>query len=469
MKLRPYQQALLDEARGHLKRGVKSILLQLPTGGGKTVITATMLGRAAAKGHRCAFGVHRRELVKQSIATFEEVGIAHGVVSAGWYMDGGPRVQICSVPTWVKRTKYLGDFSLIVWDECHHIAAGTWDQLHRQYPKAVHIGLTATPERLDGRGLGDWFDVMVNGPTTRELIEAGFLSPYRLFSRPSVDMTGAAVAGGEYRHEDVMRLLDSSTILGDAVEHYLEHAQGRRAVAFEASIDRSRELVERFKAAGIAAQHLDGGDSPAHRDQVLADFQAGRLKVVSNVDLFGEGFDLPSLECVILNRPTHSLGLYLQQVGRGLRIHPGKRDCVILDHAGNFTRHGAPDEVRQWTLTGREPKAGAGRDATAPQGPVCTACFAISPPGSSHCVECKTALPVRQRELRMVDGQLVEVEVQSVDEQAARDWAEFARARARAEHYPDFQALVREGRRRKLRNPEGWAMHVLEGRERAKF
>jgi superfamily II DNA or RNA helicase len=468
VQLRPYQQGLLDEARAHLKAGVKSILLQLPTGGGKTVITATMLGRAAAKGHRCAFGVHRRELVKQSIATFNEVGIPHGVVSAGWYMDGGPRVQICSVPTWLRRTKYLGKFQLIVWDECHHIAAGSWDELHRQYPEAVHIGLTATPERLDGRGLGDWFDVMVNGPTLRELIQQGFLSPYRLFSKPSVDMAGAAVSGGEYRREDVVRMLDQSTILGDAVEHYQKHAAGRRAVAFEASIDRSRALVEKFRAAGIAAEHLDGGDSAAHRDQVLADFEAGRVRVVSNVDLFGEGFDLPSLECVIMNRPTHSLGLYLQQVGRGLRIYPGKQDCVILDHAGNFDRHGAPDEPRRWTLKGRKPAQGGAGEEKAPVGPVCTACFAISPPGSAVCVECGTEFPPRRRELRMVDGQLVEVEVGPRDDQAARDFAEYARARARAEMFPDFQALVREGRRRKLRNPEGWAMHVLEGRQRAK-
>lgn len=467
MKLRPYQQALLDEARAHLKAGVKSILLQLPTGGGKTVVTATMLGRAAERGFRCAFGVHRRELVKQSIETFNAVGIPHGVVSAGWYMDGGPRVQICSVPTWLRRTKYLGRFNLIVWDECHHIAAGSWDELHRQYPDAVHIGLTATPERLDGRGLGDWFDVMVKGPDLRALIEAGFLSPYRLFSKPAVDMDGVGLAGGDYRRDDMVRMLDQSTIMGDAVEHYLKHARGRRAVAFEATIDRSRALVDRFREAGIAAEHLDGGSSTAHRDQVLADFETGRVQVVSNVDLFGEGFDLPQLECVIMNRPTHSLGLYLQQAGRGLRIYPGKQDCVILDHAGNYKRHGAPDEPRDWTLTGRKPRPGGGSEETAPVGPICNSCFAISPPGASQCVECGTPFPKRHRELRMVDGELVEVEV-GQDDQAARDFAEYARARLKAEAFPDFHSLVREGRRRKLRNPEGWAMHVLEGRARAK-
>jgi len=452
LELRDYQRDIIDAVRERLKAGVRSVLIQLPTGGGKTVLTAKMIGTAAAKGYRAWFTVHRRELIRQSTRTFHQVGIPHGIIAAQAPMDIRRRVQIASIQTLVRRLDRLAPPDLIVWDECHHLAAGTWAKIYATYPDAIHIGLSATPERLDGAGLAPFFQEMVRGPTVRELIDAGYLSEFRMFSMPSVSMEGVHHQGGDFKRKEVMERLEKSTIIGDAVSHYVRHAMGRRGIVFEASVERSERAAEAFRAAGVPAMHVDGNTDPVVRDRAMADLEAGHLKILTNVDLFGEGVDVPAIEVIHCCRPTDSLALWLQQCGRGLRPSPGKDYCLIFDHAGNLQRHGPPDLDREWTLAGHK---GDKREGDGPGPRQCPACLSTAnPPGALVCLECRKPFPVQSREIEQIDGELQEVEVAAMRRQAARE-------QSLAE---DYESLVRLGRMRGYRNPEGWAEHVCRGR-----
>lgn len=458
MQLRPYQQHGLDEIRAHLRAGIRSVLWQMPTGAGKTASTAHMLGSAAQKGRRAWFVCHRRELILQSHRAFQKAGVPHGIIAAGFDIAGLRPVQICSVQTLARRLDRVATPDLIVWDECHHLAAGSWSSIYQRFPKAVHIGLSATPQRLDGQGLEAYFTRMVTGPTVRELIEAGFLVPYRLFAPGGgPDLSGVHTRMGDYVKSEVAAIMDKPRIVGDAVEHYRKLAMGRRAVVFAVSIEASHRIVEMFCAAGIPAEHVDGETPTEQRDAAIRRFECGQTRVLSNVELFGEGFDLPAIEAVILMRPTQSLALYLQMVGRGLRTADGKDDCIILDHAGNCARHGLPDDEREWTLAGGLERSKRGeRDPDDQPIRQCLACYAISPAAMDRCRECGTPFPVRARKVQEVAGELTEVAVLEARRKAKKEQALAG----------SFEALVELGRMRGYKQPHLWARHVWNAREK---
>lgn len=452
--LRDYQVRIIEEVRGLLKAGARSVLIQSPTGSGKTALTAHMLGTASGRGHRCFFTVHRRELIKQSVRTFNTVGIPHGVVAAGWLADRRPLVQIAGIQTLARRYDRIPTPKLVVWDEAHHLAAKSWTAVHDAYPDAVHIGLSATPERLDGQGLGTFFEHMVCGPTVAELIEAGWLAPYRLYAPAGVDLSGVHSRAGDYAKDELRAVMDRPAITGDAVEHYRRLAPFKRAVAFCVSIEHSQHVVEQFNAAGFPAAHVDGETDPVVRDATIQRFERGDIRILSNVDLFSEGFDLPALECSILLRPTQSLALYLQQCGRALRPCDGKTEALILDHAGNSARHGLPDDERQWSLEGRAQRRKKADDESVPVR-VCPRCFAAQPPAVGNCRYCGALFVAKPREVEQVDGELVEV-----DPAVAR--RERLKEQARATTLED---LVELGRRKKYRHPEKWAAYVWTARQ----
>ena len=316
-----------------------------------------MLGTAAERGMPSWFIVHRRELINQSSRAFTGEGIKHGIISANYEVNRTALVQIASIQTLSRRYHKYRVPSLIVWDECHHIAANSWSKIFSLYPNSVHIGLTATPERLDGTGLDKWFRVMVKGPSVAWLIENKYLSNYKLYAPSKVDLTNVRTRMGDYVGSELTAVVDKPSITGDAIKHYKKLADGKRAVVFCASIEHSKHVVKQFLDAGIPAAHVDGETDINERDAAIRRFRDGTIKILSNVELFGEGFDVPCIEAAILLRPTQSLGLYLQQVGRSLRPNPGKDYAVILDHAGNCERHGLPDDEREWTLAGREKKS----------------------------------------------------------------------------------------------------------------
>lgn len=452
---RDYQEELIGRVRVKL-RTKRRVLLQLPTGGGKTVVGGKMIENAARKGHHCLFTVHRRELIEQTVDTFNDVGIRHGVIASGVPFQLLERVQVASIDTLKHRMNKGSNLfppRFIIVDEAHHVGAAGWKAVLSAYPEAFIVGLSATPERLDGKGLDDVFDDIVVGPSTGWLISKGFLCDYRAFAPGdgAPDMRGVETARGDYVRGQTSAVMDKPTITGNAISHYQRLAAGQSAVCFCVSIEHSKHVAEQFRAAGVMSWHLDGSTPYGERSEAIRAFRNGEIKVLTNVDLFGEGFDLPSLVASILLRPTKSLALYLQQVGRCLRTAPGKKRALILDHAGNIARHGLPDEERDWSLKGRVNKkkeAGAPLDARQ-----CPRCFALHRP-APICPECGHVYEGSPREVEEVDGELHEINVREQRRVAA---AEQARAQS-------LEQLIELGKRRGYRNPQRWAAHVFTAR-----
>ena len=432
--LRPYQTNAIDEARQAYQGGARSVLFQLPTGGGKTITASTVVHGAAMKRNPVWWLTHRRELVAQASKTFYELGIPHGTVQAGHISDTTALVQVASIQTIARRIGQVPDPSLIVFDEAHHIGAASWDALFHAFPKAKILGLTATPWRLDGQGLGHWFDHMVEGPTTRQLIDEGSLCEFRLFAPSAPDLAGIKMAAGDYQRGALAKAMDKPTIVGDAITHYTKLCAGKRAVVFAAGVENSKHIVAQFNAAGIPAEHVDGTMDAATRDAIVDRFRRGDTLILSNADLFGEGFDVPAIEAAILLRPTKSLSLYLQQVGRALRPMAGKAEAIILDHAGNSLTHGLPDDLREWSLDDREKRRKA--DPSEVSVRQCEECFFVYRPAPS-CPQCGHAPKINVREIEQVEGTLEEVKRAAKVERwnderecvTLADWQELARRR----------------------------------------
>lgn len=407
--LRPYQRTLLQQIRDAIRAGKKRILVQSATGSGKTVLIAAMLQGLAAKQNRGWFINHRREILRQSVRTLTTAAdVSVGIVQSGVKLEPSELIQVCAIQSLVRRVDRLQSPHVLVWDECHHVASKSWAALHEAYPDAVHIGLTATPARLDGRGLGPWFDVLLEGPSTADLIQQDWLAPYRLIAPPTrLDLSGVHTVAGDYNRKEADTAMTGSTVMGDALTEYQRRCAGARALLFLWSIEASKQTVARFQSAGIAAAHVDGTTPERERDAVMARFRAGELRVLSNVDLVSEGFDVPDLDAVFLLRPTASLGLYLQQVGRALRPAAGKT-ALIVDHVGNYTRHGLPDDPRAWSLDGEaKPPASTLKVKT------CARCFAVERVWAASCSQCGAPFVAvaAPREVEQVEGALAEVDI----------------------------------------------------------
>jgi len=414
LTLRPYQTQMVDGVRAEFHAGRHRVMLQAPTGCGKTAIATYMLGQTVAVNRSAWFIVHRRELLKQSADAFERAGVPYHVVATAWTKrpaeTPGRGVLLTSIQTVARRVSSMHVPGLIVWDESHHVAAKSWTSLFEWAKASWHVGLSATPERLDGKGLDKWFDSMVEGPSTAWLIEQGYLCPFVPLVPPNgIEASGVKKSMGDYARGQLAAISDVPTITGNAVEHYKKWAPGKRAIAFCVSVNHSKHVAEQFNAAGIPAAHCDGQTAPDVRDAILEDFRNGKLLLLSNVELFGEGFDVPGIEAVIMLRPTQSVALYLQQVGRSLRPAPGKERAIILDHAGNIERHGRPDDLWAWDLQGKEAREKRSKSKRLSM-TICPECFAAQPAGASRCVICGHAFGLAggDRVVKQVAGELVE-------------------------------------------------------------
>lgn len=450
IQLRPYQTSLIDGGRNAYREGKRAVLFNLPTGGGKTVTASTIVHGAAQKSNVVWWLCHRRELVAQASATFHSLGIQHGTVQSGHVSNPGALVQVGSIQTVAKRLHELPEPALIVFDEAHHIGAASWADIFHRFPKARVLGLTATPWRLDGQGLGQWFQAMIEGPTVAELIENGSLCRYRLFAPAMPDLSGVATAAGDYQRGALAAAMDKPQIVGDAIGHYKRLCGGKRAVVFAAGVDNSKHIVAQFLDAGVPAEHVDGSMTAFERDAAVERFRSGQTLILSNSDLFGEGFDVPAIEAAILLRPTKSLSLHLQQVGRALRPCAGKDEAIILDHAGNSLLHGLPDDVREWSLDDREKKKRAAPLET----PVkqCAECFFVHRP-ARQCPNCGHVPEVKAREIEVVEGTLTEVKA-------------VPRAKFKEQGKANsLEGLIDLGRQRGYKNPEFWARKVWASRQ----
>lgn len=407
MNLRPYQQEAIDRARSAYVQGARGVVIVAPTGAGKTVIAAEVVRLSIARGGRVLIVVPRREIVAQTVGKLRVVGISPRVVAAGQDADGDPRVVVAMAQTLVRRAAdCIEPPSLVIVDEAHLAVADTYAQILERWPRARHMLLTATPCRTDGRGLGEIAQALVEVASVRELVTTGHLVPPVVYSAQAPDLSGIRKgASGELSPSQAGARYQVACIMGDTVQQISDRCQGRRVLLFASSVEHSQALTETLTALGYRAAHIDGKTPAAERAQTLADLGAGRLDVVSNYGCLCEGLDVPAIGAIVVARSTQSEALWRQMVGRGLRPHAGKNDCIVIDQGGNAHRHGHPLAGRLWSLDGR-----AKRETDAATCRTCPACLAIYEPAPA-CPRCGVAhVPDERkgpRELKRTELRLV--------------------------------------------------------------
>ena len=459
IELRHYQEKLLEDLRQSMRQGNRRILAVMPTGAGKGTTIAVMVRTAAERGKRVLILAHRKELITDLSKRIASLGIDHGIICAGHLEDLTKPVQVGSVQTVVRRIDRIPEPCLIVQDEAHHLIRGNmWGRIIDTWPDAYLIGKTATPARLSGEGLGEghggYFTDIVLGPSVADLTFWGFLSASRIYAPPVVaDLSGIRRRAGDYANDQAAAAMDRPTVTGDAIAHYQRLAAGQQAIAFCCNVAHAVSVCDAFKTAGIGAALLLG--NTPDRDQVVADYASGAVRVLVTVDVVSEGFDVPAACCAILLRPTQSLGLYLQQVGRVLRPAPGKDAALILDHVGNVTRHGFPDDPRQWSLAEGAVRS---RGTAAPSVRTCPQCYAAFKP-APQCPVCGAqCAPIKSRVIKQLAGELQELRRESVQQRIAeRNCAKRERQAART--LPELLALAKE-----RGYAPGWAYRIHQAR-----
>jgi len=467
LQLRDYQQRGVNEIRSRFRAGDRNVLYQLSTGGGKTICFCYITEGAARRGNSVLILVHRQELIRQTSRSLNEIGVSHGIIAPG-FTPSFDLVQIASVQTLVRRLHKITPPRLIISDECHHATATSWAKIFNYFPEANILGVTATPCRLDGRGLGrhcgGFFDSMVNGPPLSDLIRLGHLSRPVLYAPPvGAQLDSLRKRYGEFVTADAAAVMDKPVITGNAVEHYRRLCAGMPAIAFCASVAHAEHVAEQFRAAGFQAASIDGGMHDNERKGRIAALGNGHLNVLTSCDIISEGTDIPVVGGAILLRPTASLSLCMQQIGRALRVFPGKEKAVILDHVGNIARHrlelmGHPDGDIEWSLDGETGgKSKKGEQEETIKTKQCEQCYAVHLP-SPKCPYCGYEYQTSVREIASVSGELEEIDAEQIERDRAKQFR--AREEAACKTLEDWQALA-ESRGYK----PGWAHHRFNARQ----
>jgi superfamily II DNA or RNA helicase len=436
MNLRDYQISLVNKTRIDSLTSNK-VLAVLPCGGGKTVMFAFICASHLQKNPNgyVWFLVHRQELIDQTIETFDKHGISRD------------RVLIAMVQSVSRHLDRYSAPSLIVFDEAHHATAGTWTKIVTAFFHSPIIGLTATPCRLDGSGLGNVFGVMSVGVSAKWLIEHKYLSEYDYYA-PKIDFDEAAwkIKGNDYDLDSVGKSMDKPKIYGDILK-YIDDK--RKTIIYAPNISFSKKIEEML---GSKCRHFDGDTPKKERKQIIEDFRCGKISVLTNVNLIGEGFDVPDCDCCILLRPTMSVALYIQQASRCLRYKIGKR-AVIYDLVGNVYKHGLPTEDRQWFLN----KPVKVRNKTNDKELIvrtCKNCFRVYEGQNRICPYCGHDNGKTQREIEL-DKKAELQKIEALERKKER--MEVGKCR-------DFPSLVELGKKRGYKNPAAWANYILKGR-----
>jgi superfamily II DNA or RNA helicase len=437
IKLRKYQTVLNQRINDAWLNGASNILAVLPTGGGKTVCISSLVEGIVS----CVIA-HRQELVSQISLALAKNGITHRIIGSqkvikmivGMHMlqfgrsyyNHQAKTAVAGVDTLIRRgdelKNWLPTVKLWVTDEAHHLTKeNKWGKAVSMFPNAKGLGVTATPLRADGRGLGREFDgvmdVMIVGSSMRQLINDGHLTEYRIFAPVTTDLDLTEVkltASGDYSKKGISEAVansglvvhEKSTVVGDVVSHYQRIAPGKLGITFVPDMETGREIEAQFNSVGVPAVLVNAKTPCDQRAAILRKFATKEYMQLINVDLFGEGFDLPAIECLSMARPTASYGLFVQMFGRVLRLMQGKKHGLIIDHVGNVAKHGLPDAPRQWTLE-RKTKKQQSVPTTVKS---CPACTFVYPRFKRECPDCGYyPEPVERRSLEHVDGDLTEL------------------------------------------------------------
>jgi len=355
MQLRPYQSDLYTAVRDAFAAGHRRVCMQLATGAGKTAIFSTMTASSKARRNRVWIVVPRDELLTQASETLARLGVDHGRIDARHAESTAFAVHVVSRQTLIRRwakIKHWPDFLIV--DECHLGYRFQADLQARAPEGTKFVGVTASPERLDGLGLSDLYDVLVEGPPLTTLIEQGYLVPITYYAPPLDGLEGVHRRGYEYDEADLAALLERRKVYGSAIDHYQRHADGRSALVFCRSVAAAEDVAHRFSVAGYRFEPISGGTPRAQRVALVDGLRSGELAGLASCELTTYGLDVPRVSCLILLRPTTSKALQVQMIGRGLRTAPGKTDCVVIDHVNMIEEFKHPYKPHEWAFFGRE-------------------------------------------------------------------------------------------------------------------
>jgi superfamily II DNA or RNA helicase len=412
-----------------------------------TIVFSTIAKNIAAKEQRALILVHRHQLLKQASESLSSMGVKHDLFKGG----GGrfchtmkEQIMVASIQSYARHCSKLPDFDLIIIDEAHRSCSASYRKVFDSYLSTYFLGVTATPKRLDGQPLGDLYEAMVHGPTTKELIDDGYLSPYRAFIGVTANLNSVGKSMGDYNLAQLSEAMKDKKIVGDCVKSYRQHANGLPAIAFCVNIAHAQETAQAFRDAGYRAIHVEGGQSKDYISDGLKGLASGAYHVICSCDLISEGVDVPVVTAAILLRPTMSIAMARQQIGRIMRpmyargmpldtpeqrkeaIQKGvKPNAIILDHAGVLANHGLPDADVVWSLEGETKKKGKS-EKSAGAGLIRCECQAKYPAALSACPRCGKPKPGAEGGVEAVDGEMLEIteqlKKQFNDSAAIRAW-----------------------------------------------
>ena len=456
MQLRDYQLDLVDRARSAL-RTHRRVIIQMATGGGKTPVGAHIIQRAAARNSEIWMIAHKNFLVEQASDKLRQFQVPHGIISSSTVYNPRQRVHVCSLGVLRNRRRQMRPPKLILWDECHHIGARTWAEIIDDYPETAHVGLTATPVRPGGGGLGDHFEDMVIGPSVADLVQWGKqhqgegLCGYRYFSaRHSVSGEGLHSRAGDFIAEELGQVMDKPAIIGDAVFEFKANAGDRRFLTFAPTVQFSEHIAEKYRDEGVNCVHLDGSTDKRTIKSALADLARGSIQGVSSVNLFLEGLDVTAIECVQWLRHTKSIVVKMQGDGRGMRNERSKRDLLILDHVENWKRFGMPDDEQDWSLDPDRKARLTDGASTTRECPKCYSRFSIS---KAVCPECKTVYPTKARSIDEIDGEMFELNPDDIRGKVKKPESPAMKAQRQTRTMEGLADLFRRQKQEKLGRP----------------
>lgn len=442
--LREHQLRAMGMLRQSLRAGNRRVVVAMPTGAGKTRLAAEIVNGALLKGNRVAFTVPAISLIDQTVQMFESEGIdAIGVMQGNHVRtDRSQPVQVVSVQTLSRRQR--PDADVVVVDECHVRFASVRDWMKAE-PGKVFIGLSATPW---ARGMaGDWQDLVV-AVQMEELIERGFLSPFRVFAPAHPDMSGVAIKGGDYAEDGSAKVMGS--LVADVVSTWAEKARGLPTLVFAVNRAHAAQLVEQFASAGIAMGYCDANVDLIEREFLFRQMVRGDIAGIVNVGTLTTGVDA-DIRCIVLARPTRSEMLFVQMIGRGLRTAHGKVECLVLDHADNHARLGFVTDIRHSRLKGgKERKEPTRQERGEPMPKECSSCGLLKPPKVRRCPKCGFE-PKPQSNIETEEGELIEI--------ARHMKAQKLKGEQKQKFYSELVAIARQrGRSR------GWIAHAYRDR-----
>lgn len=409
MKLRQYQQDTIQEIRNSLKTGLKRVMVMSPTGSGKTVLAATIVKNASEKGKRTWFICDNVELVEQTIETFEKFGLSVGVIQGiHEKTDYTKQIQVVTAQTITRRwqrfdqnRQWLPDLILI--DEAH-VVYKSHNEIMRMLPSVPVVAFSATPFT---KGLSKIYDSMVVSTTTRELTALNYLSKTVVYGAAMPDLKGVKTKNnGDWQEESLVEKINTKKIVGDIVSTWQRLGENRQTIVFCVNIVHSTVVANAFDDAGVITAHIDGHTNKDMRKQMIAEFKGGEIKVLCSVGVLVKGFDAPNVGCIVMARPTKSLMLHIQMLGRGLRIAEDKKDCIILDHAGNVQRNGFPDDdLPDRLCDGEKGNVNDRKPKDDPLPKPCQKCTYMKPAGLHKCPKCGFE-PEKQNDVEVEPGEL---------------------------------------------------------------